>query len=66
MVRMGTVTAMPNEYSRFARIRDGSGVGYTVEVGDMPDGVEEGDELAYKVEIWGNDSGLAYDLDDEY
>ncbi|NRA43352.1 MAG: hypothetical protein HRU09_00170 [Oligoflexales bacterium] len=64
-MRVGTVISAPNEYSRFGRILDGTGVGYTVEAGDLPEEVEEGDELAYKVEIWGNDSGLAFDLQED-
>lgn len=61
-MRVGTVLSLPDEYSHFGRIMDGSGVGYTVDEGDLPEGTDEGDQFAYKVEIWGNDSGLAYDL----
>ena len=61
-MRLGLLIATPNAYSRFARVADEHGVGYTVEAGDLPPGAEEGDRVAYKVEIWGNDSGLAYDL----
>lgn len=56
---------MPNENSKYGRILDGYGVGYTVEAGDLPEDVEEGDEVAYKVELWGNDSGLAYNVTEE-
>ncbi len=61
-MRLGTIVSVPNEYSRFGRIVDGYGVGYSIEASDMPKGAEEGDKYAYKVEIWGNDSGLAYEL----
>ena len=64
-MRLGKVISLPNEYSRFGRILDGTGVGYTVEAGDIPEGVDIGDEYAYKVVIWGNDSGIAYDLREE-
>ena len=63
-MRVGTIIGVPSEYSRFGRILDGSGVGYTVEPGDLPEGADEGDEYDYKVEIWGNDSGLAYNMKD--
>lgn len=64
-MRLGTIISTPNEYSRFGRILDGSGVGYTVESGDIPEDAEDGDEYAYKVELWGNESGLAYNLREE-
>ena len=60
-MRIGTILSMPNEYSRFARIQDQDGIGYTADPSILPKGAEEGSELAYKVEIWGNDSGLVYD-----
>ena len=59
-MRIGTLLSLPNEYSRFARIKDNDGVGYTVDPSDLPKGIEEGDGVAYKVEIWENDSGLVY------
>ena len=61
-MKLGTLVSLPNEYSRFGRIRDAYGVTYSVEEGHVPPDAKEGDELAYKVEIWGNDSGLAYQL----
>ncbi|MCB9228147.1 MAG: hypothetical protein H6618_00910 [Deltaproteobacteria bacterium] len=64
-MRLGTMIAVPGEYSRFGRILGESGVGYTVEAGDLPEGAEEGDEYAYKVELWGNESGLAYNLSED-
>lgn len=64
-MRLGTIVSVPNEYSNYGRILDGSGVGYTVEAGDLPKGAEVGDEAAYKVELWGNESGLAYDVKEE-
>lgn len=60
-VRFGTVLSLPNEYSRYARVHDEeSGIGFTVEPHKIPDDTEEDDDLAYKVEIWENDSGLVY------
>lgn len=61
-MRLGTIISAPNDYSRFGRILDPSGVGYTVEPGAIPENIEEGEEVAYKVEIWGGDSGIAYDV----
>lgn len=64
-MRIGKIISLPNTYTQFARIKDEDGRAYTVDPGYLPKGTEEGDELAYKVEIWGNDSGLAYDLEEE-
>jgi hypothetical protein len=44
---------------------DKQGNSHTVDEGDLPEGAKVGDNFAYKVEIWGNDSGLAYDLKSE-
>ena len=64
-MNLGKVISLPNEFSRFARILDPSGVGYTVEPGEIPDDVDEGDDVAYRVEIWGGDSGLAYEIEED-
>ncbi|MBI2603378.1 MAG: hypothetical protein HYW48_10015 [Deltaproteobacteria bacterium] len=64
-MRLGTLISEPNKYSRFGRILDQFGVGYTVDPGDLPEDAEEGEEYAYKVEIWGNDSGLAYNVEED-
>jgi hypothetical protein len=64
-MRVGTIIGLPDSYTQFARIKDQYGVGYTVEPGELPESVELGDELAYKVEIWANDSGLGYALEEE-
>ena len=61
-MRAGVLVSLPGEYSRFGRIQDSYGVAYSVPAEEIPQGVKEGDKLAYKVEIWGNDSGLAYNL----
>lgn len=58
-MRLGKIISLPNEFSRFGRILDTSGVGYTIEPGEISEDLEEGDEAAYQVEIWGGDSGLA-------
>jgi hypothetical protein len=62
-MRIGTLLSMPNEYTRFARIKDQDGMSYTVDPGDLPKNIEEGDDVAYKVDIWENDSGLAYKVE---
>ena len=64
-MRIGTIIAMPSEYSRFARIKDNDGVGYTLDPSHLPKGAEIDDEFAYSVDIWENDSGLAYNLKEE-
>ena len=64
-MRIGTIASLPNAYSQFGQIKDEYGRGYTIERGDIPENAERGDEYAYKVEIWANGSGLAYDLDED-
>ena len=49
----------------FNRIVDSYGVGYTVEQSQIPENAEVDDQYAYRVEIWGNDSGVAYDLKED-
>ena len=64
-MRLGTVISIPNEYSSYARVRDENGVGYTIEPDKIPEDTEIGDDLAYKVELWENDSGLVYDAEED-
>lgn len=64
-MRVGTIIGLPDAYTRFARIRDKDGSAYTVEVGEVPATAKIGDDFAYKVEIWSNDSGLAHSLKEE-
>ncbi len=64
-MRIGKIIALPDAYSRFARVSDETGTGFTADAGDIPKGAKLGDDVAYKVEIWGNDSGLAYELETE-
>lgn len=61
----GVLVGLPNEYSQFGRVKDPSGNSYTVEKSQIPEDASEGDEVAYRVEIWGNDSGVAYDLKED-
>ena len=61
-MRSGVLVSLPGEYSRFGRIVDSYGVRYSVPAEEIPDSVKEGDQVAYKVEIWGNDSGLVYSV----
>ena len=61
-MRVGTMVAIPNEYSQYGRIVDEFGTGFSIEAGDVPEKAEPGKKYAYKVEIWSGDSGLAYDL----
>ena len=62
-MRIGTLISVPNEYSRFGRIIDDYGIAYTVDPSELPDDPDTGDRFAYKVDLWGNDSGLGVDLD---
>ena len=61
---MEKIISLPDEYSHYGRITDRTGLGYTVESGELPENADVGDSFAYKVELWGNDSGLAYDLEE--
>ena len=64
-MRLGTVIAMPNLYSRFSRVRDENGIAYTLEPDKIPEDIEVDDDLAYKVELWENDSGLIYEAEED-
>ena len=64
-MRLGQVISIPNEYSRFGRVLDQNGIGYTIEPEKLPEDSEVDDELAYKVELWENDSGLIYDAEED-
>ena len=64
-MRVGTILALPDDYTKFGRVKDKDGSAYTVEPSALPEGADIGDEYAYKVEVWGNDSGLIYSVKDE-
>ena len=64
-MRLGTVISIPNDYSSFARVLDENGTGYTLEPDKIPEDLEIDDSLAYKVELWENDSGLVYDAEED-
>lgn len=60
-MRTGSITSIPDDYTNFAKIRDSkSNITYTVPSNKLPEDVDVGDEYAYKVDLWGNDSGLVY------
>ena len=64
-MRVGRFVSLPNQYSQFAQIKDELGNAYTVDGAQIPDGADTDDDYAYRVEIWGNDSGLAYDIQED-
>jgi len=64
-MRIGTIISVPDLYTRYARIKDDSGGSYTVDPSDLPKNTQVGDRYAYKVELGGNDGGLAYALKDD-
>lgn len=64
-MRYGTVISVPNDYSNFARVRDENGLGYTVEPRHLLEDTEVDDDVAYKVELWENDSGLIYSMEED-
>ena len=61
-MRIGQLIGVPDAYTQYARIKDEDGLPFTVEPGEVPKGAKLGDNFAYKVDIWTNDSGLAYGL----
>ena len=63
-MRVGTLLALPNEYSRFGRIKDQDGTSYTVDPSLIPEDAQVDDRFAYRVEIWENDSGLVYQIEE--
>ena len=62
---IGTIVGIPDAYTKFARIHDGNGSSYTIDPGELPEGADLGDDFAYKLDLWGNDSGLAHSLRDD-
>ena len=64
-MRVGTIIGGPSGYTRFAMIRDQRGDTHTIDTGELPDGAEVGDEFAYKVELYSNNGGLAYNLKED-
>lgn len=59
---IGTVVAMPERGSNFFIVRDEFGNGYSVPSSNLPSGIEDGDEFAYRVEITGGSSYTATTL----
>ena len=64
-MRIGSIIGLPDAYSQFARIKEGDSVGFTVDAGEVPKDAAIGDSFAYKVSIFGNDSGLAHSLSED-
>ncbi|MBQ49754.1 MAG: hypothetical protein CMP10_20405 [Zetaproteobacteria bacterium] len=59
-MRVGKIFSMPNEYTRFARIRDKDGSTFTVDPSLLPEGSSKDKNVAYKVEIWGSGGLVNY------
>ena len=64
-MKLGSITSLPNEFTRYGKITDSRGNQFTVEENEIPKDAEIGSQYAYSVEIWENDSGIAYDLKEE-
>lgn len=65
-MRFGTIIAVPNTYSQYGRVLDEhNGIAYTAEPQKLPEDVEEDDDVAYVVELWENDSGMAYLVEED-
>jgi len=64
-MRVGRFVSLPNAYSQFGQIKDQYGIAYSVDPGQLPDDVDTETDYAYRVEIWGNDSGLAYEVEED-
>lgn len=61
-MRLGTIIGVPDAYTKFARIKDANGSAYTVDPGELPEDAGIDDDFAYRLDLWGNDSGLAHSL----
>ncbi len=59
---LGTILSLPSEYSIFARVRSEHGEEYTVHGTEIPTSLDEGDNYAYHVDIFQNQSGDAVTL----
>lgn len=64
-MRIGRFIDLPNEYSRFARVKDPDGNTYTVDPDQLPKDADTETDYAYKVEIWGGGSGVAYNIKED-
>ena len=53
----GVILDTPNIYSAYGRVRDEHGQVYTVHGSEVPTDADEGDDLAYHVDIWQQRSG---------
>lgn len=49
---MGTIIDMPNKHSAYARVRSEHGHEYTVSAHEISEDKKEGDQMAYRVDIW--------------
>jgi len=63
--RIGSILAMPNQYTRYATVKDENGRNFTVEPIEIPKDAEVGKDVAFKVELYGGDGGLAYDIQED-
>lgn len=60
-MKIGNIVSLPNRFTEWAQIRDKvTGAIYTVSSKLLDKNVQEGDQYAYKVELWENESGLVY------
>jgi hypothetical protein len=64
-MRVGTIISVPDINSTYGRIKDVDGRAFTVEKSEIPENTSVGDEFAYKVDIYSNESGLAYALKED-
>ncbi len=59
---IGKIAGMPPPGSGFARVRDEFGTEYSVDIKELPKHAKEGDDMAYRVDVFHNESGLATTL----
>lgn len=53
----GKIIELPSVYSAYGRVKDEYGGEHTVHASEIPPHSEEGEDLAYHVDIWQNKSG---------
>lgn len=59
---IGTIISTPSVYSAYAQVRDEYGGEYTVHQSEISDDLDDGDEFAYRVDVWNNPSGTVTTL----
>ena len=59
---IGKIVGLPPGSSQYARVRDEYGSEYSVKKEEIPKEARPGDDFAYRVDVFYNESGLATTL----